>query len=38
MRHTHVNANWALHARAVDDEPLPQSTIQQSQKLFFAKK
>lgn len=38
MIYTHVNTNWALHAEAIDDIPLPQNTIQQSQKLFFAKK
>lgn len=38
MRSTNVNTNWPLHAEAIDDEPSPQSRIQQSQKLFFAKK
>lgn len=38
MRSTHMNTNWPLHAEAIDDEPSPQSRIQQSQKLFFAKK
>lgn len=37
MMNTHVNTNWALHAEAIDDEPLPQSTIQQPQNLFFPK-
>lgn len=36
MSYTCVNTNWALHV--IDDEPLPQSIVQQSQKLFFAKK
>lgn len=38
MIYTHVNTNWALHAEAIDDEPLSQSTIQQSDKLFLLKK
>lgn len=38
MRSTHMNTNWPLHAEAIDDESSPQSRIQQSQKLFFAKK
>jgi len=36
-KYAHVNANWVLHAEAVDDGPLPQSTIRQSQELSLAK-
>lgn len=38
MIYTHVNTNWALHAEAIDNEPLSQSKIQQSDKLFLLKK